>query len=247
MNNIQGTSKYIAFIDECGDHSMEKIDKYFPLFVLSIVIIERKEYIEKIIPTINRFKLRYWDHEGVNLHNRDIRKANGAFKILQNSDIREEFMKEICEFMSEFPYTLFIIGIHKEKHMKQYKEAKNPYDLAIVFAFERILHFLETNNEIYLPVIVESRGKNEDKALESVFYKLLANGTKFISAERFKKLNCPLLFEKKKNNICGLQLADLCAYPSARYMLNPVQANIPYDVVKKHIYNTGVKGWKIFP
>ena len=35
MSNTDNQSKFIAFFDECGDHSMEKIDKDFPLFVLA--------------------------------------------------------------------------------------------------------------------------------------------------------------------------------------------------------------------
>ena len=36
-----GDSRYLAFFDECGDHSMEKIDRDFPLFVLALVVMER--------------------------------------------------------------------------------------------------------------------------------------------------------------------------------------------------------------
>ena len=34
-------SRYIAFFDECGDHSLEQIDRDFPLFVLSTVIVSK--------------------------------------------------------------------------------------------------------------------------------------------------------------------------------------------------------------
>jgi hypothetical protein len=39
---INGKSKYIGFFDECGDHSMEKIDKDFPIFVLCLSISKEK-------------------------------------------------------------------------------------------------------------------------------------------------------------------------------------------------------------
>jgi len=41
MKNIGGKSKYIAFLDECGDHSISEIDADFPIFVLSLVIMTR--------------------------------------------------------------------------------------------------------------------------------------------------------------------------------------------------------------
>ncbi len=70
-----GNSRYLAFFDECGDHSMEKIDRDFPLFVLALVVMERKVYREQALPEFNGFKLRYFSHEGINLHSRDIRLA----------------------------------------------------------------------------------------------------------------------------------------------------------------------------
>ncbi len=246
---IQGQSRFIAFFDECGDHSMEKIDRDFPLFVLAAVIVERKAYVEEIVPRLNRFKLSYWDHEGINLHSRDIRKADGPFSILQNSARRERFLTGLTTLMEELPYTLFVVGIHKQRHRERYEShARNPYELALTFAFERIYHFLKQRGEMHFPVIAEARGSNEDRDLEAVFYKLLAEGTSFIGPERFNHLYCPLLFESKKKNICGIQLADLCAYPSARHILKPEQTNHAFKVVGRHIYDGGsVKGWKVFP
>ena len=81
--NAGAESRFIAFFDECGDHSMDKIDRDFPVFVLSMIIAERSAYIETVVPALTRLKLRFWPHEGVNLHSRDIRKAHGDFSFLQ--------------------------------------------------------------------------------------------------------------------------------------------------------------------
>jgi len=228
---------------------MEKIDRDFPLFVLATVIVERQAYMEKIVPKMSSLKLRYWDHEGINLHSRDIRKAEGPFSLLQNSARRERFLTELTTLMEELPYTLFVVGIHKQRHRERYEDhARNPYKLALTFAFERISHFLKQKDETHLPVIAEARGKNEDRDLEATFYKLLAEGTYFIGPERFNRFYCPLLFENKKKNICGIQLADLCAYPSARHILKPEQTNRAFEAIERHLYDEGgVKGWKVFP
>jgi hypothetical protein len=54
--------------------------------------------------------------------------------------------------------------------------------------------------------------------------------------------------QPKRNNIVGNQIADLCAYPCARHILNPSRANPPYEVVRKKLYQKGgVSGWKLFP
>ena len=245
----QKPPRFIAFFDECGDHSLTKIDPDFPLFVLAVVVIERSAYLETVLPELNRFKLRYWTHEGINLHSRDIRLANGPFSILMNSTVRPRFMSEVSGLMDTLPYTLFVTAIRKHRHVERHgTAASNPYDVALEFTMERLLHFLEPNCETHLPMIAEARGRNEDNTLEQVFYRIMAQGTANVPAERFKALDCTLTFQSKKNNIAGVQMADLCAYPCARHVLNPTKKNHPFEVVSKHFYNNGdVSGWKIFP
>jgi hypothetical protein len=72
-------SRFIAFLDECGDHSMKKIDHDFPLFVLSTVIFDRASYVMQAIPAVAKLKMQFWNHEGINLHSRDIRRAQDDF------------------------------------------------------------------------------------------------------------------------------------------------------------------------
>jgi hypothetical protein len=168
--NYLAQSRFIAFFDECGDHSLSKIDKDFPLFLLSTVVVERQAYAEEIIPDLAAFKLRYFAHEGINLHSREIRKAEGPFVLLQNA------------------------------------------------------------------------------ALRAGFQRLMTLGTDYNKAERFQKLVCPISFRRKHDNIAGIQLADLCAHPTARHLLHPGIANQAFDVVKPHMYVSGrVSGFKVYP
>jgi len=249
MKNVGGDSRFIGFIDECGDHSMDKIDKDFPIFVLCLTIIERRTYLETIIPATSALKLKYWNHEGINLHSRDIRKANGPFGFLKIPDKRKSFLDDISCLMTNLDCTVFIICIDKSKHIAKYgPQAENPYEFALKMCMERVVHFLEQNGEIELPIVAESRGKREDEELERAFYEFLACGTYFVPAERFKSVRCPLVFWDKRANIAGLQVADLAAYPCARFILNPGQPNQAYEIIKKKIYESGnIRGWKVFP
>ncbi|MCX6875455.1 MAG: DUF3800 domain-containing protein [Verrucomicrobia bacterium] len=242
-------SRLIAFFDECGDHSLEKIDRDFPLFVLSTVIVERRVYQEQIIPALGRLKMRFWNHEGVNLHSRDVRKALGDFAFMQLPGKRAMVLSALSEMMKDLPITLFITAIHKQEHRERYgMAASNPYDLALTYTFERVLHFLDGENETHLPVTAEARGKNEDNELEAAFYRMMTQGTRFIPATRFQRLNCPISFRRKTDNIAGLQIADLCAHPAARRVLNPAQPNQAWDLVCDRVYKRGgITGWKIFP
>jgi hypothetical protein len=245
----QDQSRFIAFFDECGDHSMNNIDKDFPLFVLSTVIFDRKKYTKQTISELAELKLKFWNHEGINLHSRDIRKQLDDFSFTRVPNHRQHFIEELTAMMKKLEFTLFITVINKNSHKAKYGTvAENPYDLALIYSFERILHFLEANNEIDLPITAEARGRNEDNELASTFYRLMNQGTAFNVAKRFKKLNCQLTFRRKSDNIAGMQIADLCAYPAARHILYPDQKNLSFDVVSQKIYNSGkVSGLKVFP
>ena len=248
MNNIGGSSKYIGFLDECGDHSLENIDPDFPLFVLALVIMERRAYVDEIIPAMGRLKMGYWNHEGVNLHSRDIRKATGPFTFMMDAGKRTRFQDELTLFMQNQPFTLFITGIKKVEHRQRYADRLNPYEVALTYTLERVLHFMKGVNEYQLPLVAEARGKNEDGSLEQAFYKLMTTGTYYRPAQEFKALECPLVFRRKMDNIAGIQIADLCAHPSARNILKPEQTNRAFDAIRGKIYQRdAVRGWKIAP
>jgi hypothetical protein len=247
--NPRGESEYLAFLDECGDHSLTKIDRDFPLFVLSLVIMRRSDYVERILPEMNAFKLAYWDHEGVNLHSREIRKAYGPFAILQNATIRGPFMERLTGLVRDWPYLLFVVGIHKEQLSERYVRAHNPYDLALRFVMERVVRWMEQTGVGLLPIVAESRGRNEDNALKAAFFDLTNEGTAYVDGARFREREFPLEFHDKRKNIAGIQLADLCAHPAARKILAPEQPNRAFEAIQGHIFRKGGResGWKTFP
>ncbi|NUM56756.1 MAG: DUF3800 domain-containing protein [Candidatus Hydrogenedentes bacterium] len=249
IDTCLSSSRFIAFLDECGDHSLTKINAELPVFALCTVIVERAVYAKQIVPALASLKLRYFPHEGVNLHSRDIRKSEGPFTILQNANVRERFLGELSDMVATLPFTLFVTAIHKIRFRECYGDrAKNPYDVALEYSFERVLHFMESNNESHLPVIAEARGRNEDNELRASFHELMTKGTFYQSATRFRQLVCPLVFRRKNDNIAGIQLADLCAYPVARHVVKPLEKSRTYDVVQKHFYRAGsVIGLKVFP
>jgi hypothetical protein len=249
INSTVNENRFLAFFDECGDHSLDKIDRDFPLFVLALVLVERSVYQNQVLTEFNKFKLRYFNHEGINLHSRDIRLATGPFSLLLNPTIRPQFMAELSDIMDQLPFTLFISAIQKQAHLEQRGgEAANPYDLALEFTMEGLFHFLNAQGEKHLPIVADARGKREDNMLGQVFSRMMTNGTANVSAEQFQQLDCPLSFQSKKINILGVQLADLCAHPCARHILNPSKQNRAFEIARKRLYNQdGVSGWKVFP
>ncbi len=240
----------IVYLDETGDHSLDTIDTNFPIFALVMLICEQDEYINKLSPMVNKLKMDCFGHEGVIIHSRDIRKAQGDFGFLTNPAARQPFYERINAIINDSDFTVIAVVIHKQKHWDKYgKNAVNPYDLSLEFAMERLLLCLEQHGQQEVIIVAESRGKREDDELQLSFLKIVNGGTDFCSASRFKKIDFKLIFREKKMNIVGTQVADLIAYPTARRVLNPLGPNPAFDVIKNKFFKGIPKstGFKVFP
>lgn len=131
----------IVYLDETGDHSLEKDDKDFPLFVLTMFICEIEDYSNIIVPSVYKLKFDYFGNEGVILHSREIRKAQKEFNFLLNPKERQPFYQRINEIMANSNYNLIVTAVKKQEHKNKYGIlAENPYDLALTFSMERLLH-----------------------------------------------------------------------------------------------------------
>ena len=241
---------YIVYLDETGDHSLELIDRDFPIFALAMFICEGKYYNQTILPTVSQWKMDNFGHEGIVLHSRDIRKAQKDFGLLTNPQKRQEFLSKINVMMRDFKYYLIVSVIKKQDHKDKYGiNANNPYDLAMMFCLERLLVFLEDVGQDEIHLVAESRGKKEDRDLELSFLKIISQGTGYNSADRFKRINFKLHFVPKTMNTIGTQLADLAAYPIARHIPHPGKASPAYEIVSKKFYKGKgwVRGLKVFP
>ncbi len=240
----------IAFLDEAGDHKLELVDKDFPVFVLVMLVCDRDQYIEQIVPTVYRLKMNWFGHEGVVLHSRDIRRGQGEFSFLQLSTFRQSFYESINRVMRLKGYTIIASIIRKQVHKDRYKHrAQNPYDLAFKFTLERLVQLLEARQQKEIVIIAESRGGKEDAELQVTFERLIDSGTEFLDRTRLRNMRFQLIFRSKSFNIIGTQLADLAAYPIGRWVLAPQNKNPSYDIIRSKIYSKNGKriGLKIFP
>src|SRR5438093_7883392 len=150
-------SRFLAFFDECGDHSLVKIDPDFPLFVMALVVVERVAYRDIILPEVNRFKLRYWNQEGINLHSRHIWAMKA---VLQN-----------------LPFALFIAAIHKPQHLARLlSTSEDPYQLPMKIIMDRLLHFLDSHGEVRLPIVCQAQEHIENRRLVASFQNVLSTG-----------------------------------------------------------------------
>lgn len=242
-------SDYLVFVDESGDHGLDSIDPSYPLFVLAFCVISKEEYVGKIVPEIQRFKLKHFGHDNVVLHERDIRKDVGAFAFLKSREKKSNFLEELTQIVANVSFTLICSVIRKETLKQKYASPDNPYHIALGFGLERVYSCLQGRGAgtAKTHVVVERRGKREDAELELEFRRV-CDGANYHG----EKLPLEIEFADKKANLPGLQLADLVARPVGMSILRPDQTNRAFQAVQGKFYTSASGkrlGWglKCFP
>ncbi|KJD31360.1 hypothetical protein PK35_14710 [Tamlana nanhaiensis] len=242
--------KYYLFLDESGDHGLKKIDKSFPIFLLCGILISEENY-KLIRNEINRIKIEFWNNKNVIFHSRDIRKCNNEFQILFDLGIKEKFYESINVLVEKQQYNIIAASINKTEFIKKYGRLENDvYEISLSFILERTVFCLDKlGNCNDLEIIIERRGKKEDTKLNEHIQKVKQIGTYYVDSERIQNYGFKAKFSWKNENINGLQLSDLIAYPIARKILNPQGVNLSFDKFKHNFYtkNGRVYGLKKFP
>ena len=188
------------------------------------------------------------------MHSRDIRKCEPPFNILLNPITKKNFYIDLNNLMTSLSYTILASAILKEKLKSQYSDPANPYSLSLQFIMERFLYYLEENNDVGY-ISVESRDPKSNTDLLSTFTDIMNNGsggdTHRISAKKFQEKIQKMIFVTKQQNENGHQIADLVAYPTAKFALDQKKANLAFEVIKPRFRRMGGKafgyGLKIFP
>ena len=245
-----GKSKYYLYIDECGDHQLEKFNPNFPIFTLCGVLVPGDK-LEELEAAVKAFKQEFFNDESVIIHSRDIRKQEKAYSILQYPEVRNRFYEGINKILGRSDvYVIVCCSILKEPFVERFSRGEDVYGLSLKYLIERAIFCMDDNVEGgTLDVYIERRGVQQDRALLNYYNHLRATGTKWVSAERLVSRLGRFIFSYKKENVIGLQLADLIAYPITRHVLDPKAPNPAYDIVcdKIYSYKGAVLGMKIIP
>jgi hypothetical protein len=229
-------SKYIVYVDESGDHSLQSIDDNYPLFVLAFCVFHKRHYSEAIVPALEKFKFNYFGHDQIVLHETEIRKEKGAFNIFRSRDEKHQFLNQLSDIIDYSNFILISCVIDKRELKGQTANEDNPYHIALGFCMEKLYEFLREKgqHEKRSHVIVECRGSKEDRELELEFRRI-CDGNNRLGLQ----LPFEVLFSDKKTMSTGLQLADLVARPIGLNILRPGQENRAFEVLKKKFYCDG--------
>lgn len=245
-------NEYLLFLDESGTASLKNIDPYFPVLVLTGMLISRENYTI-LEDKINRLKQKYFPGKQVVLHRRDMRKYERGFEIFFDDNVKRKFYNDLNKIMAEVDYELISSAIDKKKYLEMYgKLTSDPYQIAMTFVLERAVIVTDDKNAV-IRAFIESRGKKEDKTVQAQYNKMLHRGSNDVSAKRFlTRFDDDLNLRKKSDMEIGIEIADLCAYPIGRFVLNNDEPNPAFDAIRPKMAsnNTGNVigfGIKLFP
>ena len=244
------TSKYYLYIDECGDHQLDKFNPNFPIFTLCGFLVPGNK-LELLEAAVKSFKREFFNDENVIIHSRDIRKQEKDYSILQYPDVRKRFYEGINNILGQpGVYVIVCCSILKEPFVERFSRGEDVYGLSLKYLIERAIFCMDDNIEGgTLDVYIERRGIKQDRALLNYYNRLRAKGTKWVTTDRLVSRLGRFVFSYKKDNIIGLQLADLIAYPITRYVLDPKALNPAYEIIRDKIYTYkgAILGMKVIP
>lgn len=260
---------HMLFMDENGDASMKYVTKQFfegkpidknsSFFTLTGALIS-KDSLSEVSDLFKEIKDKYWDNgmfdyggkvKRVCFHSHEIRNKTGPFSL--NMINFESFMIDLTNLIESIEMTVFSSTIDKEKLFLRYNfNSFPPYNLSLTFIFERLVQSLNGNDEVI--VILESRGRKEDKIILEHILNVLEVGTQYVDRSKFTKIVGVYFNGKRPSNrsdvsYFGLEIADLCSHPIHRSWINKASTR-PFASISKKVYGyPGIrgKGIKKFP
>ena len=209
----------ILFLDESGDHNLTVIDGNYPLFVLGGVIVDEDYADGPLAEAFDDFKDRVFGRTDIVLHTADINRNKNGFEPLNDPQFRKDFYEEINSLVRGLNYTVVACTIHKNEHFRHYGAAA--IDLYRISLHKLTELFCDEIGEVRNGgmIVAESREPTLDQDLEYTWSSLRRQGSGYSGAEMIRNRINSLTLSAKKENIAGLQLADLVVSPIGRHVL----------------------------
>lgn len=248
-----------VFIDECGAHSLTAKEK-FKAFALSAIIVPDSDYRE-LDRRWKEWKRIYLGRSGKLVHEPDIRDGAGSFFCNGSKVQRGRAIKSLGRFIARQDFGAIVCVLLREEYVKKFgHEAMDDslphhgYMMTVHFMAERLAMALQEHYAgARARVVMESREKKEDAFVQYEFARLFIDGTTYISAAWFRQALCPgIEFRQKKDNLTGLQVADLAARPVAEKILAPETSPDRWPEFRDHLCHgvgtaNSILGLKVIP
>jgi len=88
---------------------------------------------------------------------------------------------------------------------------------------------------------VESRQTHNDNELAKVYESFRNTNHKLFKKSEIQEKLLDLSFNQKVQNIAGMQISDLVAYPIGRWVMDSTKENKPFEVIERK-FHAGTRG-----
>ncbi len=196
---------------------LENLDNRF--LSLTGIAMRTDEARDSLSPKFNWIKSKIFDHDADSpliFHRKKIVQRKGDFGLLNDDSKSGLFNKAIIRTMKVCDYRVMTAVIDKlDASTKQRWREKHPYHYLMQILTEKFSRFLDRMDD-FGDIMPEGRMGKKDDYLQEAYRQVRANGNFYYKPAqiRFRIPSDNLKLRYKRDNIDGLQLADLIAHPS---------------------------------
>ncbi len=213
------------YVDEVGNADLNASQDPNHRYLSLTGVVFELDYVDRVVaPALEALKRRYFNShvdEPLILHRKELVNRKYPFQALRDSQVEAAFNTELLALLERFQYKVITAVIDKLEHCQRDPEWRHhPYHYCQEVLLERYVSSMARVGKVG-DVLAESRGTRPDRELKSAYQDIHAKGTEWVSPEVFQRhlTSKELKIKKKSDNIAGLQLADLIAYPSFKATL----------------------------
>lgn len=218
---------YRMHIDEMGNHHFpknEEDDSNRFLCLTGIIFKLGDDYNASAMAKL-ALENKYWparnpDHPVI-LHREEIVHKRGYFVALKDPSIEKQFNTDLLNLLSSMKAIIITVVLDKYKHRLKYRDmAYEPYSWCLNILMQKFTVFLNRIKSTG-DIIIESRGKKEDQVTKKIHMDIYQNGCIHYPASRYQKFltSKEIKLSVKKDNVFGLQVADITGTAIQRKML----------------------------
>lgn len=215
---------YRLYLDEVGNDDLSNVsDERHRFLSLTGVIIARDYARDVAVPQMAKLKSNIFQHDPENhiiFHRKEIMQKKGPFGILQDAEKCLAFDTELIKYLNDVEYSVVTVVLDKKGMLNQpHWRDKHPYHYLMGIIIEKYAQWLQRKNS-QGDIMPEKRHGRKDTDLQRAYEIVRNTGTYYVPASRIKDRipSTQLKFRAKRDNVAGLQICDLIAYPSHCYV-----------------------------
>lgn len=210
------------FIDDSGEVCPQATnDPRFRYASITGVIFNLAYLRETFEPSFFKLKERHFGLTDKGrppiLHRRLFHKFDGPFAVLKHEDKKQKWWADCLRMYDIADYIVVTACVDKIAFYYHHPEFDgNFYKLLVFNAIERYFYYLKNEVDACGDIVVEALNKEHDGSISDYYHEAYKSGLQHIKAEVLRKRlsSNSIKIEPKKNDVAGLQMADLLAGPS---------------------------------